>query len=609
MIDHLKKIHDIILKSSKQNASKEDQTSIKSFIQCGTSLEEDFSLLVAADGFSFNAISKSQVIMKLLETKHKKKIPKSRKTIRQKVIDVCEKAKDDIRKRVAEAKKDNEKFIIMFDEWSQFGNKFLGLVLIQPNEEHDLLGAVPIKEESTADNIIELIKMVLTEYGLELNEDIIHYTTDGCNTMLKIGNELKPIVQQLCLAHGLHLAVIDSLYVKKSKKSEQEDQIMKDDLLNFFDRGDQQDDDLDESKSNYKNSNYDDHNSSDSDNWLSEDDECGENNEESDLFEKIDLVNNDLRCIYEDQLVKIRKVINLFRNSTTKNGVLQKYVKLSFEHELQLLLDCKVRWSSIFVMLDRFLKLKDEIEKALIDLKLKNLIEEIDFEILFELKEVLGCVKQASEKLSRRDVDITRGLQIFNILIDHLNTLDSTTAQMFARSIEKRLDQRTGLPHVVLEFLSDESKKMKSKLKSEVIQFIEQYYYHFFKKNKLNDEDYNEDKSNESDENSGKSLREKLDEIFENKSKTTKKQKIMKSKNQVKEEVEYFIKTGNKGRILSFVYNSLCRIRSSTVECERIFSHASFIFNKYRNRLDPDLLNLILILRYHFYKNPKKFKF
>ena len=55
----------------------------------------------------------------------------------------------------------------------------------------------------------------------------------------------------------------------------------------------------------------------------------------------------------------------MFRNSPLKNDRLQDFVKNEFSEELKLILDCKVRWNSLLAMIERFLKLKNCISKAL----------------------------------------------------------------------------------------------------------------------------------------------------------------------------------------------------------------------------------------------------
>lgn len=61
---------------------------------------------------------------------------------------------------------------------------------------------------------IEIIESKLKFYGLSLNDDIVSITTDGAAVMKKVVDEIKP-EQQLCLAHGIQLAVIEVLYPKQ----------------------------------------------------------------------------------------------------------------------------------------------------------------------------------------------------------------------------------------------------------------------------------------------------------------------------------------------------------------------------------------------------------
>ena len=57
----------------------------------------------------------------------------------------------------------------------------------------------------------------------------------------------------------------------------------------------------------------------------------------------------------ENVVKKVRKVVKIFRKSPAKNEVLQKYVLLEQNKELSLVLDCKIRWSSMYEMVERFI--------------------------------------------------------------------------------------------------------------------------------------------------------------------------------------------------------------------------------------------------------------
>ena len=70
---------------------------------------------------------------------------------------------------------------------------------------------------------------------------------------------------------------------------------------------------------------------------------------------------------------KVRKIVKLFRKSPVKNDILQSYVKASnpSSQSLTLILDVKTRWNSLLDMLRRFVRLRAEIEKALIDISMR----------------------------------------------------------------------------------------------------------------------------------------------------------------------------------------------------------------------------------------------
>ena len=72
-----------------------------------------------------------------------------------------------------------------------------------------------LRDKANAVNLAALIEQALAELSLDM-ADICGITTDGCPVMEKLGRKLKraagtrPFYHQLCLAHGLHLAVKDT---------------------------------------------------------------------------------------------------------------------------------------------------------------------------------------------------------------------------------------------------------------------------------------------------------------------------------------------------------------------------------------------------------------
>ena len=67
-------------------------------------------------------------------------------------------------------------------------------------------------------------------------------------------------------------------------------------------------------------------------------------------------------------VTKIRRIVKIFKRSALKNETLQTYVKENYPNALNVVLDCKTRWSSLVNMLERTIQIKLPIQKALLDL-------------------------------------------------------------------------------------------------------------------------------------------------------------------------------------------------------------------------------------------------
>ena len=93
---------------------------------------------------------------------------------------------------------------------------------------------------------------------------------------------------------------------------------------------------------------------------------------------------------------RVRKVVCLFKHSPTKHDqFLQKYVCDELGKELPLLLDTKTRWSSLYVTLERFYKIRIAVRKVLIDLNLQPSIvfTEDQFEHIGSIVQALEVIK------------------------------------------------------------------------------------------------------------------------------------------------------------------------------------------------------------------------
>lgn len=174
------------------------------------SLSATIGRLTAVDNLPFSLLVTSTELRKSLRARGFE-VPKSRETIKAKFMEYFLKCKMDMIQEIVELKSKGKKFSIVFDEWTSTSNKRFMNIIIHTNQKLFNIGLVRMKKSGTAVNCIQYLEDRLKEFGVLLSEDVVSFTTDGASTMQKIGKLIVP-KQQLCYAHGLHLAVVDVLY-------------------------------------------------------------------------------------------------------------------------------------------------------------------------------------------------------------------------------------------------------------------------------------------------------------------------------------------------------------------------------------------------------------
>ncbi|GBM01429.1 hypothetical protein AVEN_236243-1 [Araneus ventricosus] len=180
--------------------------------------------------------------------------------------------------------------------------------------------------------------------------------------------------QQLCLAHGLQLAVVDILRKKNIEREEEHQEI----TSNESDTNDEDTNDTHE--------------------------EQGVTVTTTTDPRHLHLSRAEVIPRYNDLLQKVRKVVKLFKRSPTKYDMyLQKYVKENTGKELNLILDCRTRWNSLLAMIERFHKLKVFIDKALIDIGSDTTFSDLEWSKIKDPIESLQLFKLAVEAICRRD--------------------------------------------------------------------------------------------------------------------------------------------------------------------------------------------------------------
>ncbi|UYV75505.1 hypothetical protein LAZ67_13000423 [Cordylochernes scorpioides] len=114
-------------------------------------------------------------------------------------------------------KEKGQLFSLTLDEWTSIRSKRYLNINIHSRTKVWNLGLTRISGVFSSEQCKYVICAKLLEFGIDFETDIVCVTTDGCAMMVKLGHIIGPL-QQLCYAHGLHLAVMDVLYDKKKER-------------------------------------------------------------------------------------------------------------------------------------------------------------------------------------------------------------------------------------------------------------------------------------------------------------------------------------------------------------------------------------------------------
>lgn len=436
---HLSSKHDINLLKRKETPTVTAQISAqqksegpmdKFFRSClDQSLSATVARMAACDGLSFKVFVTSADLRRALGALGFNPLPTSPHTFRSLVMEHGEKIREYITNELTHRKNNGQCFSLTFDEWTSVRNRrFLNINVHEQGPKFWNLGLVRVTGSMPAEKCVDLIESKLNEFGLTLTDDIVSICTDGASVMKKVGKLIKP-EQQLCYAHGCHLAVHDVLYKPSGSSGKNRPNIDADatDPINA--------DEI-----------YDIDNGEEAD--LNEE----EDEERFDVAESYDIA--ELSNEYNDAIAKVRKIVKCFRRSPTKNDDnLQKYVKEEIGHELNLILDVKTRWNSLVDMLQRFVKIRTSIQKALIDIKMPMQLTDEEFTMIEDLVKTLEPVKLAVEALCRRDTNLITAEAALLFCIRQLSKQSSAIAKAMALALEDRVKERRALHAGVLHYL------------------------------------------------------------------------------------------------------------------------------------------------------------
>lgn len=636
---HLKSQHDInLLKRGKSiplsgisgkrnNQPYKEISTITSYFK--PTVDDSFpaviSRLIALDGLPFHKFCTSEDLRKLLTVKGYRDIPKSPNTIRKIVLEYSNKMLQEVineLKLLKENKLRGEVFSLTFDEWTSVKNHRFMNINVHTKDAFWNLGLARVHGSMPAEKCVEILNKKLSEFQLGFT-NIVSITTDGASVMKKVGKLIDPH-HQLCIAHGIQLAVIKVLYNKT-------DLHVADKLC---DENIDEDNELDKS------------NESDSDN---EENEISNDNLEIEyeasgtidqgLPVPIFLSNIELNGL----ITKIRKVVKIFRKSPTKNDkILQKHVKEEFNKEYSLILDCKTRWNSLLAMLERFEMLRNCIRKSLIDIKSEINFTEDELELLSSTILALQPVKAAVEQLCCEDANLFIADITLKFMIDELTSQNTVLSIELKEALLDRIKERRTVYSDVLQYLHNPfpeessgedygvfNKTSESTIRNAIVEVIGRISKQNLEETSENTNSIDLDDSSDEVEdniplsrvlgpstsksdNAALSIKEKLQlairkKINVNSTLPIRRQQVMpNSVHQcVKTEMQYFRKEGIQGKYLKMAFAALMTTRPTSVESERAFSVAGTICTKIRSRLSDNSIDKLCFLRAFFIKQKK----
>lgn len=545
--------------------------------------------MTALDGLPFRVFITSKDLRRSIEAlKLSDKLPQSANTIQKIVMDYSKYVRESVMvPEFTDRRTSGNGFSITWDEWTSKRNRRYMNINLHSDSKFWNLGLVRIQGKLPATKCVQLLQKKLSEYNLSLEKNIVCVTNDGASVMKKVGT-LIPVHQQLCLAHGIQLAVISVLYRKYG--IEEETNIPT-----------ETNEDVDTEVTH-----------SASDESDADDNEDGISMEYQ-TESKVDITNIELA----DLIKKIRKVIKIFRFSPLKNETLQRYVLLEFGKEFCLILDCRTRWNSLIAMLERFYMLKSCIKKSIIDLEIEITISDVDFNEINLVISALLPVKLAVEAICREDANLITADTTILFMFDALDKLKTSLSIELLEALKKRISERRAVLSDVINYLHKglateaENLYFPKVSKTALMRYISALVSQIGDKKLADDEHQIVEDSEDEEEEIVEihSMKDRLNRaIKDNINFNIRDKKAQDPKDvttSVKKEITLFDAQGTRGVYLQQAYDLLLTVKPTSVEAERAFSSAGVILNKLRTRLNDKSLDALCFLRGHF-KNLKK---
>ncbi|GFX19513.1 BED-type domain-containing protein [Trichonephila clavipes] len=177
-------------------------------------LEEIVSKLVCVDGFTVNAITKSNFIRKSVHDKGYS-FPPNPSDVMKLVYKQYNVIKARVTNEISSKLNAGLCCSVTTDELTSLKNgRYLNINVHFNEGEIFNLGMLRISGSFSAENCVQAVETKLQEFGIITEKHIVACVTDGASMMVKFG-KIMSCEYHLCYAHAIHIAVCDVLYNKQ----------------------------------------------------------------------------------------------------------------------------------------------------------------------------------------------------------------------------------------------------------------------------------------------------------------------------------------------------------------------------------------------------------
>ena len=310
---------------------------------------------------------------------------------------------------------------------------------------------------------------------------------------------------------------------------------------------------------------------------------------------------------------KITKGINIYRRSPVKKDTLQKYVKATHGHELQLLGHTKTRWNALLAALKRRYLLDSEVSKANIDLRIPEMsLTENEKAMLKDLIDILETLEVGSVNISGNACSLLEADQIMEFTLNKLAENKSEIGEKMHEIFTQRLNERRNLPLIgVLSHLSlNASDNADIPSRNDIIKKIRDLYVRLFWSPESETEPQPEITNATDEPVEKKSKVEELKEFLDKKRESAEKEKNDRATmstqasilTEIRREFAILENTGERPNCLEKVFSAVSTMAPTSVEAERAFSAAGLFITKIRARLGDEAIDKLCFLRHHLLK-------